>query len=170
MQALYFYIFAVIAVIGALASIRLRNPINAILALAVSFFSLGGIYLLLAAQFVAVIQVILYTGAIVVLFLFTVMLLNLETIPKLPLTVREVAAYGMAAIFFVGMVMALKNSWSLPVFSEVRLAFPSENQDIQMLGKLLFENYVLVFQMVALILLVAMIAVAIMARKTELTQ
>ena len=75
-EQLLFYVFAAVAVLGSLFVIAQRNPIYSVLALIVAFFGLSGLYVLLEAPFVAVVQIIIYAGAIMVLFLFTVMLLN----------------------------------------------------------------------------------------------
>ena len=73
---LLFYVFAAVTVLGSLLVIGQRNPIYSVLALIIAFFGLAGLYVLLEAPFVAVVQIIIYAGAIMVLFLFTVMLLN----------------------------------------------------------------------------------------------
>ena len=75
-DAVLFYAFAGAAVLGALLVVSQRNPVYSVLALIASFFGLSGLYVLLEAPFVAVVQIIIYAGAIMVLFLFTVMLLN----------------------------------------------------------------------------------------------
>lgn len=165
MTELFFYSFAILTVLGTAACVTLRNPVHAVLALAFAFISQAGLYLLLSAQFVAIIQIILYTGAIVVLFLFTIMLLNLQTIAKEKVTWQQMAAYVLSFGFFVVSSLAILKT-EFPVVAPT-LAFPNETNDIQNLGQLLMGHYMLAFEIISALLLVAMMAVAILAKKTE---
>jgi NADH-quinone oxidoreductase subunit J len=165
MTELFFYSFAILTVLGTVACVTLRNPVHAVLALAFAFVSQAGLYLLLSAQFVAIIQVILYTGAIVVLFLFTIMLLNLQNITKEKTTNSQVLAYGLSLVFFVIASFAVSQT-QFPAVAAT-MSFPSEFNDIQNLGQLLMGHYALVFEIISALLVAALMAVAILSKKME---
>jgi NADH-quinone oxidoreductase subunit J len=169
---LLFYVFAAVAVLGALLVIVQKNPIYSVLALIISFFGLSGLYVLLEAPFVAVVQIIIYAGAIMVLFLFVVMLLN---VPR-----EDAAEWDRAHPFYrpwamrVGAVLAavmiVQLAWA---FSRTPgIADPIGGQrpaeaSVAELGRVLFTDYMFSFEVTSLLILVAMIGAVTLARKRE---
>jgi NADH-quinone oxidoreductase subunit J len=156
-EAAVFYAFGAILLVSALAVITARNPVHAALSLVLSFFTASAIWLLLRAEFLAITLVLVYVGAVMVLFLFVVMMLdiNLERLREgfwqyLPLggLVGVLMAAEMAAVLY--------GRWSglaLPP-----KALPPGYSNTKELGRLLYTDYVLAFEVAAVVLLVAIVA------------
>jgi NADH-quinone oxidoreductase subunit J len=169
MDALYFWFLAAVTVIASLLVVGQRNPMYSVLLLIVSFAGLSGLYVLLSAPFVAVIQIIIYAGAIMVLFLFVVMLLNVPT--EDPPTGWHARFFGGAgprrfgAVLSVALVVEL--AWALrrlqgesrPDGSSVG---PSSVFDI---GVRLYRDYGFAFEATSVLILVAMVGAIILARR-----
>jgi NADH-quinone oxidoreductase subunit J len=150
--------------------IALRNPIYCALALIGTLFALSGLFLVLQAQFIAMIQVIIYAGAIMVLFLFVIMLLDVGREP--PPWLRQgrprlLASLALGALLVVEMGMALR----LPVAEEARGPFTPDLIDAigntQLIGRLLFTEYLVPFEVTSIILLIAMIGAMVLARRQQ---
>jgi NADH-quinone oxidoreductase subunit J len=152
MEFAIFFLFAAIAVIFALVVVLHRNPVVGALSLVASFFALAVMYVLLEAPFVAALQVIVYAGAIMVLFLFVIMLLNLQHAPE-PSTrpVQQFLGYTTCAAFGLGLVYYLAK---YAVFSRVEGVFQA---DARTIGIRMFEAYVFPFEMVSILLLAAIV-------------
>jgi NADH-quinone oxidoreductase subunit J len=167
-----FYGFGAVAVIGALLVVLQKNPVYSVLSLIGAFFGLSGLYVLLEAPFVAVVQIIIYAGAIMVLFLFTVMLLNVP---------REDAAewdrahplYRPMAVRIGGVLavlLALELGWALsrtaglggPI-GEERPAVSSVTE----LGKVLFTDYMFAFEVTSILIIASMVGAVVLARKRD---
>ena len=165
---LLFYAFAGVSVLGSLAVIGQRNPIYSVLALIVSFGAHAGLYVLLDAPFVAVTQIIIYAGAIMVLFLFVVMLLNAH---------REDDALPPAAPLFGGpgprrlgavlsVLLVAELWWALTRIQVTPLETPaSDITSVREIGRRLFTDYAFAFEATSLLILVAMIGAVVLARK-----
>ncbi|MEE2599927.1 MAG: NADH-quinone oxidoreductase subunit J [SAR324 cluster bacterium] len=163
-----FYIFAALSILGGLGVIFLRNPIHCALSLVGTFFCLGSIYVMLNAEFVAVIQVLVYAGAIMVLFLFVLMLLSSKTSDqntnKLPIgkILAGLLSFGIfvkiASLFTMGdLQLGPKGAYPLEVVEEVG--------SISLIGRLLFTDYILSFEIIAILLLVAVIGAVVIAKR-----
>jgi NADH-quinone oxidoreductase subunit J len=166
METAIFVLFALLAVVSAVVVVAHRNPIYSTLSLVVTLFSVAVLFLLLGAQFLAALQILIYAGAIVVLFLFVVMLLNLQKEER-QTTVASPQIWGalLGAAVFAGMLLMLV--WrSIPRGSQVPLT--AEFVSLQNLATELFQKYLLPFEMIGLLLLVAVIAATVLARKPEL--
>ena len=160
---LFFYAFAGIAIVSALLVVTQKNAVHSALALIFTLLSLAGLYLMLYAPFVAGVQIILYVGGVMVLYLFVIMLVNLERSMKeerfnQQWHVALMAAGALAAMFF------LVFSRSQAVFPQRVLQFP-ENQNTQQIALLLYGKYLLPFEIASVLLLVAMVGAVIMAKK-----
>ena len=156
-EAIVFYVFAVILLVSAVCVITARNPVHSALFLVLAFFTASAIWLLLRAEFLALTLMVVYVGAVMVLFLFVVMMLdiNLERLREgfwryLPLG----AAVGVLMAFEMGAV--LYGRW----FGLVRppKAFPGGYSNTKELGRLIYTDYAYAFEIAAVILLVAIIA------------
>ncbi|HCS13529.1 MAG: NADH:ubiquinone oxidoreductase subunit J [Gallionellales bacterium CG08_land_8_20_14_0_20_59_87] len=156
-ETILFYLFAAVVVFAALRVITARNPLHAVLFLVLAFVSSAGIWLLLEAEFLAITLVLVYVGAVMVLFLFVVMMLdiNLEQLRKgfwqwLP------AGALLAALIVVQMVWVLGDKASSAGMTAVRHA--ADYSNTKELGRLIYTDYVYPFELAAVLLLVAMVA------------
>ncbi|MEI7531114.1 MAG: NADH-quinone oxidoreductase subunit J [Betaproteobacteria bacterium] len=167
-QTLFFYGFAAVLIIAALKVITTKNPVNAALFLVLAFFNAAGIWMLLKAEFLSIALILVYVGAVMVLFLFVVMMLDLDTThlraqfkDYLPLAslVGAVIAAEMTLVLTRGFI---GTSSPLPSIS------PSGESNTMSLGKLIYGEYVFAFEIAGVILLVAIIAaVALTLRRRK---
>lgn len=165
METAIFALFAILAIVSAVVVVAHRNPIYSTLSLVVTLFSVAVLFLLLGAQFLAALQILIYAGAIVVLFLFVVMLLNLQKEERQS-TVASPQIWGalLGAAVFAGMLLMLL--WrSLRRDGQVPLT--EDYISLQNLATELFQKYLLPFEMIGLLLLVAVIAATVLARRPE---
>jgi NADH-quinone oxidoreductase subunit J len=166
---LLFYFFAAITVAGALAVVGQRNPVYSVMAIVASFCGLSGLYVLLEAPFVAVVQIIIYAGAILVLFLFTVMLLNA--------TREDGAEWDRTHPYYrpgptrIGAVMAVallgQLLWALSRFGGsggVGDEQPAASS-VRLLGRVLFTDYMFAFEVTSILIIAAMVGAVVLAGK-----
>jgi NADH-quinone oxidoreductase subunit J len=169
-EHLVFFLFAAAAVLGSLFVIVQPNPIYSVLALIGAFFGLAGLYVLLDAPFVAVIQMIVYAGAIMVLFLFVVMLLN---VPR-----EDAAEWDRAHPLYrpwprrIGAVLALlliaQVGWALmrtPGIGQAVGTAREGNPSVSDLGQVLFTDYMFPFEVTSILILASMVGAVILARR-----
>lgn len=163
-----FYFFAGLAVLTSLLVIAQRNPVYSVLLLIASFGALSGLYILLDAPFAAAVQIIVYAGAIMVLFLFVVMLLNAphedtEADVKSPLRQSGPLRFGaaLALVLVAELIWALARSTSRSTFSA------SPVTSITAIGRSLFTDYAFQFEVTSVLILVAMVGAVVMARREE---
>jgi len=168
-QTVAFFIFASATLVSALMVITMRNPIYSALFLVITIFNIAGTFLLLSAELLAAIQVIIYAGAIMVLFLFVTMLLNVkeatrarqvqsQTLPAITLAI--VLAAEFVLIISSGVLLGQKGE-----FTPEKIAAAG---NVQTIGKALFNDYLLPFEVASLILLVGLIgSVALVLRRKE---
>jgi NADH-quinone oxidoreductase subunit J len=150
--------------LSALMVVFSRNPVHSVLYLILTFFSLSGHYILLNAQFIAAVNIIVYAGAIMVLFLFVIMFLNMkEDDTNSRSNVLKIAASISGGMLLVVMVAILKDANIAPV-DEAN--FNSQIGMVQNLGQVLFKKYLVPFELASILLLVAM-AGAVMLGKRE---
>lgn len=162
---LFFGYFAAAITIISLLAVTRRNPVHSVIWMLLMFFHIAGMYLFLNAEFIAAIQVIVYAGAILVLFLFVVLLLNLrEEIRTERFIGSWPAGFLIAAALFVGVALALRSFVQGPagVYS---IDFVQKVTDTKALGQLLFTQFLLPFEVVSLVLLVAVIGAIVLAKK-----
>ncbi|MDI6754478.1 MAG: NADH-quinone oxidoreductase subunit J [Thermodesulfobacteriota bacterium] len=166
-ETFLFVLLAVVTTIAAILVIVQRNPVASAIYLIITLFCLAGIYLLLSAPFIAVIQVLVYAGAIMVLFLFVIMLLNLEKEKKLIYRNRLQKVLG---VFLGGVLLAQIGM----IFSSVLLEgskgkFPAEKVaalgNTEVVARLLFTDFLLPFEIVSVLLLVAIVGAIVLAKK-----
>jgi len=163
MELALFLLLASITSISSLLVIILKNPIASAISLVVCFLSVAGIYALLDAHFIAVIQIMVYAGAIMVLFLFVIMMLNLS---EAELGKRKITVLKVIGVVAVGYIL-------LKGFSILRIASVAKVSSIlaqgfgttEVVGKSLFTDYLLPFELTSLVLLVAIIGVVLLARR-----
>jgi NADH-quinone oxidoreductase subunit J len=167
-----FFIFALLCVGGAINLLVQKHPINSALSLIVVMGSLALIYLLLGAEFVAAVQVIVYAGAVMVLFVFTIMLLNAGEEERLPLTSRVATMLGVPALI-IGLGIAAGFITHITGLDRVGIGGPTvmngENLfgNPQALGRLLFRDYLLPFEVTSVLILIAIMGAVVLARREE---
>ncbi len=171
-DALLFYSFAAVTVIGALLVVSQKNPVYSVLSIILSFFGLAGLYVLLEAPFVAVVQIIIYAGAIMVLFLFTVMLLN---VPR-----EDAAEWDRAHPLYrpmalrigavLAVLLALELGWALSRTSGLSVGVADQHpasSSVAELGQVLFTDYMFAFEVTSILIIASMVGAVVLARKRE---
>jgi NADH-quinone oxidoreductase subunit J len=162
-----FYAFGAIAVAASLLVIAQRNPIYSVLLLIASFGALSGLYVLLDAPFVAVIQIVVYAGAIMVLFLFVVMLLNAPHEETEADERRHVLLRSGPVRFggFLAVMLLLELVWALSQGRDSG-AFPGASvSSVASIGRLLFTEYAFAFEVTSILILVALLGAVVLAKR-----
>ena len=163
----FFYLFSAILLGSAAAVVTSRNPVHAVLFLILAFFNAAALFLLAGAEFLAMILVIVYVGAVAVLFLFVVMMLDVNFV-QLREGYQKYTPVGFAvgAVLF-GELAAVLFGWQIaPGAPALRLsATPSTVSNTKALGQVLYTDYVLLFEISSLILLVAMIGAIVLTHR-----
>ncbi|MBB96236.1 MAG: NADH:ubiquinone oxidoreductase subunit J [Rhodobacteraceae bacterium] len=164
MSVFAFYLFALGVIAGGLFTVISRQPVHSVLWLILSFLSAAGLFVLLGAEFVAMLLVIVYVGAVAVLFLFVVMMLDVD-FAELK---AEMAKY-MPLALLIGVVIMMQfamayGAWDANEAAEAMRAqpMPADMHNTQALGMILYDQYFLLFQLAGLILLVAMIGAIVL--------
>ena len=162
-----FYVFAIVAILASLLVIGQRNPIYSVLLLIASFGALSGLYVLLDAPFVAVIQIVVYAGAIMVLFLFVVMLLNApheETEHDLRVhPLLRAGPLGFGAV--LALVMMVQLAIALSATRDVGSFGSAATSSVATIGRVLFTDYAFAFEATSILILVAMVGAVVLARR-----
>ena len=163
-----FYFLAAITLATAFLTIYSRNPIHSAIYLVICFFSIAGHYLLFNAQFLAIVHVIVYSGAIMVLFLFTIMLMNLnkeDEVHKPRITrLGAIAVFCLMSLVLIAIFMNAK-----PIVGEYDIT-GEDFQSIKVLGKVLLNEYMVPFEFASILLLVAMIGTVLLSKKENTTK
>ena len=153
-----FFAFATVAVLAALGVILARNPVHAVLSLVLTFFSVACLWLLLQAEFLGVVLVLVYIGAVMVLFLFVVMMLDINTTPMREGFVRYLPLTGAVVVVMAAeMVMLLGLQRFEAAMPATDPAAVAGKTNIQWIGETLFSKYILPFETAAVILTVALV-------------
>jgi NADH-quinone oxidoreductase subunit J len=160
MADVLFYIFAALALICGVMILVSRNPVNSAMFLVLTIASLAGLFVLLEAFFLAAIQILVYAGAVMVLFLFVIMLLDLKAeerrkINLLAIIGAVISVGAIAVIFFKCLAATSLSATRAPEFQAGTME----------LGKLLFSQYLLPFEIISVLLLVAMVGVILLSKK-----
>lgn len=166
LELILFIVLATVAAISSLVMITRPNAVIAAVFLVLNFFALAGLYLLLNAQFIAVVQIIVYAGAIMVLFLFVLMLLNTETEHKLFVDKRAIKFFAILISAFVFIQLAYLIFFGKPSRSLTPDEAASINSGtIQTIGQQLYTNYIIPFEVAGFLLLAATIGALVLAKK-----
>ncbi len=163
MEAFFFLLFAAVAVFSALMVILQKNPVASVLFLVLTFFSLAALFVLLSAPLIAAIQVIVYIGAILVLFLFVLMLLNIRRLEEGGSWSGKITGVLIAGIFMV-LTAALLRSIAIPADSGFLHSVQGLGS-VESVGKSLFTTYLLPFEIASFLLLAGIIGAVVLARK-----
>ena len=159
-----FYVLTGITLLSAITVVTARNPIHSVLALIATFFCLSGHYILMNAQFLAAVNIIVYAGAIMVLFLFTIMFLNMKKDDEESKTnLTKMAAVIVGGILMVTMLLVFRAAQIAPVNKDT---FNAKTGLVETLGIVLYSDYLLPFELASVLFLVAMVG-AVMLGKRE---
>lgn len=168
----HFYLFGIIAIVSALLFVTRRSPVAAAMWLVTTMFSLAALYVMLDAHFIAAIQVLVYAGAIMVVFLFVIMLLNLGH----PSEIADIRGkWGKGAAVVLGLILLaeiavvsgtrVKPEWILPRGEMDRLL--AEKGAVGVVADPLFTNYLLAFELTSILLLIAIVGAVVLGRRAE---
>ena len=166
-QAFAFYMFAAIVIASGALTILSRNPVHSVLWLILAFFNAAGLMLLVGAEFIAMLLVIVYVGAVAVLFLFVVMMLNVDYASLRTGFIRNLP-FGLliAAVLLAEIVLAI-GVWSFADLGpDTRMAMiEADVPNIEAIGRALYDRYLLVFEGAGIVLLVAMVGAIVLTQR-----
>ena len=164
MQLVLFWIFSLLMLLTAMGVVFFRNPVSSAMSLVLSFIALAAVFVTLDAFFIAVVQVLVYAGAVMVLFLFIIMLLDLREEKRRRVRLSAWLGGGLVVGGFISAL--LKVVLGLPALFVTKpvLSHPLAN-DIEQVGFNLFRNFNLPFQMIGVLLLVATVGVVLLSKK-----
>jgi len=169
LQALAFYLFSAILIASAVMVIASRNPVHSVLFLILSFFNAAGLFVLLGAEFLGMILVVVYVGAVAVLFLFVVMMLDVDFAELKRGALQYLPFGGLIGLVLVVELIMAGSVWVLQpaALAAKAHATPAGLTNTEALGRILYTDYVYYFQIAGLVLLVAMIGAIVLTLRSR---
>lgn len=166
-QLIAFYLFATIVIASAAMVIFARNPVHSVMWLILAFFNAAGLMLLAGAEFIAMLLVIVYVGAVAVLFLFIVMMLNIDFAELRAGFVRYLPLGALVAVILAAELIFAVGAWNAGGVDLAARAAPvvTDKSNIEQLGELLYKKYVFLFEAAGMVLLVAMIGAIVLTHR-----
>ncbi len=165
LQGIAFYLLATVAVLGALLVVTAKNPVHSVLWLILAFFSSAGLFILLGAEFLAMLLVVVYVGAVAVLFLFVVMMLDVDFVRLREGYARYLPlAAGVAGVLLIEMILitlAVVNGGAA-ADATGPVAATTDATNVEAIGRVLYTDYVYIFQAAGIVLLIAMIGAIVL--------
>jgi NADH-quinone oxidoreductase subunit J len=163
-QGLAFYLFAFIAVAAAVMVISARNPVHSVLFLILTFFNAAALFVLMGAEFLAMIIVVVYVGAVAVMFLFVVMMLDINFTELRQGFLQYLPIGGLVGLVLLAELLIILGGWTLTpeAASGGRAPTPSEVTNTDALGQLIYTHYFYLFQAAGIVLLIAMIGAIVL--------
>jgi NADH-quinone oxidoreductase subunit J len=163
----FFYLFSIIAIASAVMVVTARNPVHSVLFLILCFFNAAGLFVLLGAEFLAMILVVVYVGAVAVLFLFVVMMLDVDFVELREGMLNYLPYGGVVGFILLVELILLFGTWNLApdLIAHVSTPQPANITNTQAIGQVLYTKYVFWFQTSGLILLVAMIGAIVLTMR-----
>ncbi len=159
----FFYLFSLLAIASAMLVILSRNPVHSVLFLILCFFNAAGLFILMGAEFLAMILVVVYVGAVAVLFLFVVMMLDVDFVKLREGMASYLPIGGVIGLIVLAELAMVFGTWSLaPDKIKTAAPTPSTITNTQAIGEILYTKYVYFFEAAGLILLVAMIGAIVL--------
>ena len=164
LAALFFYLFAGICVASAFMVIAAKNPVHSVLFLILAFVNASGLFVLLGAEFLAMILVVVYVGAVAVLFLFVVMMLDVDFAELRQGFLQYLPVGGLVGVIFLAELLLVVGTWVIGpgVPTTITAKIPDAIPNTQALGLVLYTRYVYYFQAAGVVLLVAMIGAIVL--------
>jgi len=170
-QAVVFYLFAFVAVASGAMVVTSRNPVHSVLFLILAFFNAAGLFVLMGAEFLAMILVVVYVGAVAVLFLFVVMMLDINFVELRQGFSRYLPVGAAVGLVLLAELVLVLGAWTvapeLPQAIGAPIPPPSETTNTHALGALIYTRYVYAFQAAGLILLIAMIGAIVLTLRSR---
>jgi NADH-quinone oxidoreductase subunit J len=163
----FFYLFSLAAIASAVLVITARNPVHSVLFLILCFFNAAGLFVLLGAEFLAMILVVVYVGAVAVLFLFVVMMLDVDFVELREGFLDYLPIGGVIGLILLVEMILLVGTWTIAPDLIAHTATPNVGDitNTQAIGQVLYTKYVFFFQMAGLILLIAMIGAIVLTMR-----
>jgi NADH-quinone oxidoreductase subunit J len=168
-EAIAFYFFAAILIASAVMVIAGRNPVHSVLFLILAFFNAAGLFVLMGAEFLGMILIVVYVGAVAVLFLFVVMMLDIDFAELKRGTLQYLPFGVLVGLILVAELVMVGSVWALKPATQAALAnvTPSDVTNTEALGRILYTDYVYYFQIAGLVLLVAMIGAIVLTLRSR---
>ena len=167
-QAAAFYLFATIVIASGVMTILSRNPVHSVLWLILAFFNAAGLFLILGAEFIAMLLVIVYVGAVAVLFLFVVMMLDVDFAELRGGVAKYWPFATILAIVLLAEITFALAAWNAGTISAAKAApAMGDVPNIEALGRVLYTRYLYIFEAAGLVLLVAMIGAIVLTHRTR---
>ena len=164
LSALFFYLFAILCVGASFMVIAAKNPVHAVLFLILAFFNAAGLFVLLGAEFLAMILIVVYVGAVLVLFLFVVMMLDVDFAELRAGFLRYLPVGAVIGLLLLVELIFVVGAWvtAPALVTDAPMPAAAEVSNTQALGEILYTRYVYLFEAAGLILLVAMIGAIVL--------
>ncbi len=163
LAAIAFYVLAAVAVVSAFAVIAARNPVHSVLFLILTFFTAAGLFVLLGAEFLAMLLVVVYVGAVAVLFLFVVMMLDVDFVELRQGFLEYMPAGALVALALLVELGLVAGAATAADGAPIALSpAAADVTNAEAIGRVLYTDYILVFQLAGLVLLVAMIGAIVL--------
>jgi NADH-quinone oxidoreductase subunit J len=170
MEQIYFYLLAIVAVISAILVVSCKSPINNAVALMMTFVCLANFYVMLHAPFMAAVQIMVYAGAILMLIIFVIMLLNLNTVMMQKTSHSIAGAVTLAGLVFLQLFYMLGHSNPTSIKGDITNDIVMEVGHTQLLGKALFVDFLLPFEIASILLLVAVVGAVVLTKRNATTE
>jgi NADH-quinone oxidoreductase subunit J len=165
MEILFFYLVALVAVISGLLVVTCKNPVNSAISLVMTFVCLATFYVMLSAPFMAAIQIMVYAGAIIVLIVFVIMLLNLGTASQKQTSHSKGFAAGAGILILFQILYMLGRSDATGMTGKITSEMVNRVGHTELIGKALFTDFLLPFEITSVLLLVAIIGAVVLAKR-----
>lgn len=170
-QSLVFYLFSTVAIGAAVMVISARNPVHSVLFLILAFFNAAGLFVLMGAEFIAMILVVVYVGAVAVLFLFVVMMLDISFVEMRQGFLQYLPMGGLVGIVLLAELLVITGGWLFAPEVSGSRAFPTPPADqvtnTDALGRILYTEYIYLFQGAGMVLLVAMVGAIVLTLRAR---
>jgi NADH-quinone oxidoreductase subunit J len=166
-QGLLFYMFAFIAIAAGVMVVSAKNPVHSVLFLILAFFNSAGLFLLLGAEFLAMLLVVVYVGAVAVLFMFVVMMLDINFVELRQGFLKYLPIGAVAALVLLVELIAVVSGWQLSpeALKRVGSPIPENVTNTHALGAVLYTDYIFLFQIAGIMLLIAMIGTIVLTHR-----
>ncbi len=165
MELLFFYLVALVAVLSGFSVIKCKSPINSAISLVMTFFCLAIFYVMLHAPFMAAIQIMVYAGAIIVLIIFVIMLLNLGTSEKMRATHSMAWGSVAGALVLLLALTFIKGGEMTGTKGEITADVVASVGHTELIGQAMFTNFLLPFEIASILLLVAIVGAVVLTKK-----
>jgi NADH-quinone oxidoreductase subunit J len=164
LPALFFYLFAGVCIVSAFMVIASKNPVHSVLFLIFAFVNASGLFVMMGAEFLAMILIVVYVGAVAVLFLFVVMMLDVDFAELRQGFLQYLPVGALVGIAFLGELLLVAGAWVIgpAVPQAISAPIPAGITNTQALGRVLYTQYVYYFQAAGMVLLVAMVGAIVL--------